>query len=109
MLLQNSLRDMRYALRQWRKTAGFALVVVLMLVLGIGASTAAFSVINATLLQPLLVSRPDGPSSVRLPRVDHDPPGSANHRDRRRGQRQLLLRFSAASGMWTQLYPAIRS
>jgi hypothetical protein len=51
--VENLRRDVLYALRQMRKSPGFATVVVLTLALGIGATTAIFTLVYSTLVRPL--------------------------------------------------------
>jgi len=57
--LYDLIRDLKYALRRLALIPGFTLATLLTLVLGIGANTAIFSIINSVLLRPLPFHAPD--------------------------------------------------
>src|SRR5262245_54727574 len=53
------LADIGYALRRLRREPGFATIAVLVLAVGIGSSTAMFSMVHAVLVRPFGVSEPE--------------------------------------------------
>jgi len=73
-LIENLLFDLRYAVRMLLKSPGFAFVAIATMALGVGATTAIYSVIDATLLHPLPY-----PNPAELVRVEDDLPGIGGH------------------------------
>lgn len=63
------VQDVRFGTRLVARNPGFALLVIGILALGIGANTTVFSIVNAVLLRPLPYSKPD-----RLFRIDEVSP-----------------------------------
>ena len=80
------LQDLRYCLRQLIKTPGFTLTAILSLTLGIGATTAVFSVIYAVLMNPYPYAASDRMVHMRL----LDPAGRERGFGLTAGQWQLV-------------------
>ena len=70
-MFRTFVADARYALRVLYRVPSFAIAVIAVLALGIGANTAIFSIVNAVLLRPLAFDNSD-----RLVRIFHMPPQS---------------------------------
>src|SRR6266853_4016420 len=98
--LETVLQDCRYALRMMRRYPAFTAMAVLLIGLGIGASTSMFSLVVASILRRASfsdrliylwrVDKPQGGSNVRLPR------GVLDIHD----QSRSLERFAAYRGEW---------
>ena len=101
--MTNLLNDLRYAIRQLRKSPGFAFTAILTLALGIGATAAMFSVMDAVLLHPLPYNDVGSIVSVKTysrgySLHDPSPPSWPAYQDMRR----LNKTFSAFAGVQTQ-------
>ena len=78
--LEDARRDVPYALRAWRRQPGFTLAAVLTIGLGVGASTAIFSVINTILVRPLPYRNADRLVQIAENVVRSTPQGTSHSR-----------------------------
>lgn len=96
--LENAAQDLRYAVRALRESPAFSAVAILTIAFGIGATTAIFSVVDATLLHPLPYPAPE-----QLVTIQDDLPG-VGARDV--GLSQPELQDLQRSGIFDYVSPA---
>lgn len=90
-------QDLRFALRQWRTHPGFALTAILTLALGIGATTAIFSIVHAVVLRPFPFPEPDRVLVVYTTWIEGQTDVSAGNYDYIRQQVSTIDRLAAAA------------
>src|SRR5580704_13466821 len=73
-LIENLLFDLKYAVRMLGRSPGFSFIAIATMALGVGATTAIYSVIDATLLHPLPYPNPS-----ELVRIEANLPGVGAH------------------------------
>ena len=83
--MKTLIQDFHFGIRQLRRNPGFAAIAIITIALGIGVTTAMFSVVNAVLLRPLPFLQPDrllavGEYDTRLG-VPHNDLGSVSYPD----------------------------
>lgn len=104
-MLSHMIRDVRFAVRQLLKSPGFSVVAILTLALGIGSSSAIFSVVNGVLLRPLPYPEPDGLVRVHevVPQYGRFSVAPANFLDWRKQSTSFerIAAYSGASGTLT--------
>jgi hypothetical protein len=73
MKLIGIARDLGHAVRTLRREPGFALPAILILGLGLGGTSAVFSLVNGVLLKPLPYAQPDRLVTIRevIPQIAH--------------------------------------
>ena len=89
--MNSILQDLRFTARQLRRSPGFAFTAVLTLALGIGATTAMYSIVRSTLLAPLPYSHPQELIGIGFAR-----PGDSLN-DRQTGEAGTLIQAHATS------------
>jgi putative ABC transport system permease protein len=99
--------DMRFAFRQLRTNAGFTAITVITLALGIGFSTAIFSVFSATLLRPLPFADPSRLVILwsSIPQIGYTGPGALTDPDfiQWQQQNQVFQQIAAFRGQTSNL------
>ena len=103
--IEDFVRDLRVASRSLRRAPGFALVSIFTVALGIGATTAVFSLIDGVLLRPLPYPNPDALVRIyeRSPEFPTTSFAGANFYDLERNTRTLQAAALYASGDETVL------
>jgi predicted permease len=109
LLIENLVRDLRFAFRMLRKSPGFTAVAVATLALGIGANAVVFGILNALILRPLHV--PHAESLYGIERgndkaVNHSYPDYLDLRDRNRSFEDLAAYNVTSVGLDTGNNPS---